>query len=248
MTTAALRLQEVSISLGARLVIPPLDVRVSPGEILTLMGPSGSGKSTLLSFIGGTLGRAFTATGRIWIGEHQVSALPPERRRIGMLFQDDLLFSHLSVGENLAFGLAARLRGRKARAACIEAALERAGLAGFAKRDPATLSGGQRARVAVLRVLLAEPRVLLLDEPFNKLDTALRAEFRRFVFEHAMAAGLPVLLVTHDAADAQGTAGAVMRIAANGDGVPVIEQVAQVACASSAPVAPAAASAGEACP
>ena len=210
--SGALRLEQVAISLAGRVLIPPLELCVMPGEVLTLMGPSGSGKSTLLSFLGGTLPGMFRASGRVWIGEREVTALAPQRRRIGILFQDDLLFPHLSVGENLALGLEASLRTRRARAQRIEAALAEAGLAGFAPRDPATLSGGQRARVALLRLLLAAPQALLLDEPFNKLDAALRAEFRRFVFAHAEAAGVPVLMVTHDAADAQAGGGVILEI------------------------------------
>lgn len=220
--SGSLRLEQVSIALEGRVLIPPLSVSVAPGEVLTLMGPSGSGKSTLLGVLCGTSAPVFSAAGRIWIGEREVTALPPERRRIGILFQDDLLFPHLSVGENLAFGLTASVRGRRLRAARIAAALAEAGLEGFAKRDPATLSGGQRARVALLRLLLAQPEALLLDEPFNKLDAPMRAEFRRFVFQHAAAAGLPVLMVTHDAADAGAAGGPVLQLAQAGDGAPIV--------------------------
>lgn len=218
MSDAALRLEDISIVLDDRVLIPPLTEQILPGTVLTLMGPSGSGKSTLLSFLGGTLTGPFRTAGRIWVGSREVTAVAAERRRIGTLFQDDLLFPHLTVGENLAFGLARTVRGRKARAARIAAVLTQAGLEGFAPRNPATLSGGQRARVALLRLLLAEPQVLLLDEPFNKLDTALRAEFRRFVFEHASAAALPVLLVTHDTADAEAAAGTVLSLRTDATG------------------------------
>ena len=217
-----LRLQQVSVALEGRMLIPSFSVQVRAGQVLTLMGPSGSGKSTLLSVLGGTVTSAFHASGRVWIGEREVTVLPPERRRIGILFQDDLLFPHLTVGENLAFGLAPAVRGRLARAARIDAALREAGLAGFAPRNPATLSGGQRARVALLRLLLADPEVLLLDEPFNKLDAAMRTDFRRFVFEHAKTAGLPVLMVTHDAADAEAARGPVLELRQAPDGTPVI--------------------------
>jgi len=174
------------------------------------MGPSGCGKSSLLSYLCGTLEPVFEASGEVWLDGVAIHELPPERRRVGILFQDDLLFPHLSVGENLAFALPPTVRGRRERGARIEAALREADLAGFARRDPATLSGGQRARVALMRTLLAEPRALLLDEPFGKLDRALRDRFRRFVFGHARAAGLPTLLVTHDEADAEAAAGAVV--------------------------------------
>ena len=204
------------------MLIPPFSVEVGAGQIVTLMGPSGSGKSTLLSVLGGTVAPVFRVAGRVWIGEREVTVLPPERRRIGILFQDDLLFPHLTVGENLAFGLAPSLRGRHARAARIDAALRDAGLTGFARRDPATLSGGQRARVALLRLLLADPEVLLLDEPFNKLDAAMRTDFRRFVFDHVKTAALPVLMVTHDEADAEAARGPVLELLQAPDGMPAI--------------------------
>jgi putative thiamine transport system ATP-binding protein len=128
------------------------------------------------------------------------------------LFQDDMLFPHLSVGENLAFALPRSVRPRRARRARIDAALSEAGLEGFAGRDPATLSGGQRARVALMRTLLAQPLALLLDEPFNKLDRDLRQRVRRFVFDHARRSALPTLLVTHDPADAEAAGGGVITL------------------------------------
>ncbi len=197
----ALRLECVAIDLGARALIPPLDLGIAAGECVTVMGPSGCGKSTLLALVAGTLDAAFRATGRVWIGDDDVTRLPPEARRIGIQFQDDLLFPHLSVAENLLFALTPRVTGRGPRRARVEQALAEAELAGFGDRDPATLSGGQRARVALMRTLLAEPRALLLDEPFNRLDAQLRGDFRRFVFEHAADRRLPTLLVTHDPAD-----------------------------------------------
>ncbi|MBS0420953.1 MAG: ATP-binding cassette domain-containing protein [Proteobacteria bacterium] len=217
--TVSLRLEHVAIHLARAELIAPLTLEIRPGQTVTVMGPSGSGKSTLLNFLCGTLPPAFTSAGRVWLGDRELTGLPAYRRRLGILFQDDLLFPHLSVGENLAFGLDSSVRGRAARAARIEAALAAAGLAGFAMRDPATLSGGQRARVSMLRTLLASPEALLLDEPFSKLDSALRSDFRRFVFEHAKEAALPVLLVTHDPADAEAAGGPIVElaVAANGE-------------------------------
>jgi len=206
-----LRLQSVSLYLGRTPLIENLTLHIEPTQVVTLMGESGVGKSTLLAFICGTLEPAFTARGRVTVDDTEITGLAPERRRVGILFQDDLLFPHLSVGDNLAFGLSPHSRGAERRAR-ISAALEEAGLAGFEARDPATLSGGQRARVALMRTLLAEPRVLLLDEPFSRLDAITRARFRAFVFDHARNRGIPTLMVTHDPDDARATGDRVVEL------------------------------------
>ncbi|MBA2675943.1 ATP-binding cassette domain-containing protein [Ramlibacter sp.] len=211
-TPQALALLAVSIRLHGRALIAPLDAAIAPGECLTLMGPSGSGKSTLLNYLAGTLPKVFEASGRVSVGDVDLTLLPPERRGVGILFQDDLLFPHLSVGGNLAFAMPAAIRASNERRDRVDAALKECGLDGLANRDPATLSGGQRARVALMRTLLALPRVLLLDEPFNKLDTRLRSDFREFVFSHARQHGLPTVLVTHDEDDAQAAAGRVITL------------------------------------
>lgn len=186
-----------------------LDTHIAPGTVLSLMGPSGIGKSTLLSLVIGTLPPVFKASGKVLLNGRDVTRLRPEARRIGILFQDDLLFPHLSVGQNLAFGLAA---GAKDRTARVDAALAEIGLAGFAERDPATLSGGQKARVALMRMLLSEPQALLLDEPFSRLDAALRGQMRGLVFDMARARGLPVLMVTHDPEDAEAAQGQLITL------------------------------------
>jgi len=189
-----------------------LDATVAPGEALTLMGPSGVGKSTLLAAIIGAVPPGFAVSGRVRVDGRDVTRLPVEARRIGIMLQHDALFPHLSVGGNLLFALPRAVRGRAARRARVEAALAGVGLAGFAGRDPATLSGGQRARVSLLRAMLAQPRALLLDEPFSGLDAGLRAQVRGLVFAQARAAALPVLLVTHDAADAEAAGGRVIAL------------------------------------
>lgn len=191
-------------------VLLSIDAVIRAGEVLTVMGPSGSGKSTLLAFVAGLLDPAFSAEGQVLLDGRDVTQLPPESRRIGLLFQDPLLFPHLSVASNLLFGVARNAPDRQKK---VSDALAAAGLEGYGARDPATLSGGERARVALLRVLLSEPHALLLDEPFSKLDLALRNEIRAFVFERVRAAGLPTLLVTHDAADADAAGGQVIHLA-----------------------------------
>jgi len=207
--SGTLTLEQLSIT-RAGVPLVALDLSVAPGEVLTIMGASGSGKSTALAAILGTLAPAFRMTGRILLSGRDVTALPLHKRRIGLLFQDDVLFPHLSVGDNLAFALPPQLGGRRARRAAVERALEQAGLPGFAPRDPATLSGGQRARVALMRTLLAEPCALLLDEPFSRLDADLRAQIRSFVLDRVRDQGLAAILVTHDAEDARAAAGRVV--------------------------------------
>ncbi len=205
-----LSLRQVSIAKdGAPLLSVTHDI--APGDVLTVMGPSGVGKSTLLAFITGTLAPAFTVTGEVWLDGQNITNAAPHQRRVGILFQDDLLFPHLSVGANLAFGLqpggsAVQRKGQ------IAEALEEVGLEGFEDRDPATLSGGQKARIALMRMLLSEPCGLLLDEPFSRLDAERRAQVRDMVFDRARARSLPVLMVTHDAEDAAAAGGVVINL------------------------------------
>ena len=208
-----LSLRDVAIMKdGAPLVA--LDRHIAPGEVLSVMGPSGVGKSTLLAFVTGTLAPAFTATGRVLLDGTDVTDTAPHRRQIGILFQDDLLFPHLSVGQNMAFGLTPG-GSRAERRARVEEALAEVDLAGYVDRDPATLSGGQKARVALMRMLLSDPRALLLDEAFSRLDAALRAQVRDLVFLRAKARSLPVLMVTHDAEDARAAGGEVVTLGQN---------------------------------
>ncbi|WP_235041281.1 ATP-binding cassette domain-containing protein [Vreelandella profundi] len=206
--SAPLRLEQISIALAGRELLA-VDATIAPGEVLTVMGPSGSGKSTLLAYIAGFLEREFTARGDVWLGERSLIKLPAEQRGIGLLFQDPLLFPHLSVAGNLRFGLPKRAQEKRQQ---VSQSLARVGLEGFEDRDPATLSGGQKARVALMRLLLSSPQAVLLDEPFSKLDTALRQETRSLVFSQLREAGLPALLVTHDHADADAAGGPVIEL------------------------------------
>lgn len=190
-----------TLSLGRRTLVEVARLSIGPGEIVTIAGPSGVGKSSLIAYIGGALDPAFTAVGTVSLNGRRVDGLPIERRRIGVLYQDDLLFAHMSVAENLSFAIPAG-GSRAERRQRVEAALEEADLVGYGPRDPATLSGGQGARVALMRALLAEPEALLLDEPFSRLDRALRGRIRAFTFDTLRRRGLPALLVTHDTEDA----------------------------------------------
>ncbi|MBK0327966.1 ATP-binding cassette domain-containing protein [Rhodobacteraceae bacterium F11138] len=205
MTLQLIRL-EIRVTDAAPL-FPPICLSVAPGQSATIMGRSGIGKSTLLDAIAGHLASAFCLTGQVRLNGRDILHLPPEARRIGLMFQDSMLFPHLSVGDNLAFGLARTVRGRGARRAAVEAALGQAGLEGMYDRDPASLSGGQKSRAALMRTLLAEPAALLLDEPFSKLDAALRQEMRSFTFRHIKARDIPALMVTHDPQDMEAAEG-----------------------------------------
>lgn len=203
-----LRLEKVAIRLAGKTLIE-IDATIASGQVLTVMGASGSGKSTLLAFIAGFLEPAFAASGRIVLCGRDITLLPAEARRTGLLFQDALLFPHMSVGENLVFAMPRDDGGRADRRNEAERALGEAGLDGFYDRDPATLSGGQKARAALARILLSRPQALLLDEPFSKLDASRRNSIREFVFATAKSRELPVLLVTHDAQDAEAAGGPI---------------------------------------
>jgi putative thiamine transport system ATP-binding protein len=209
-----LRLENVSIAIGPAKLFAPFTLSVGAGEIVTLMGPSGCGKSSLLAYIAGDLAAPLQGCGKIELSGKDLAMLRPEHRRVGRLFQDDLLFPHLTVGENLLFGMP---RGHRAeRRDLMLQALRRIELGGLENRDPATLSGGQRARASLMRALLAQPRCMLLDEPFNKLDQALRKATRAHVFDHLTQQAIPCLLVTHDIGDAPRN-GRIYRINSSGE-------------------------------
>ena len=207
-TSHRLQLQDVRLSLRGTLLLA-LDADVCGGEIVTVMGPSGAGKSSLLAWLAGFLAPAFSASGTVLLDRRNVLALPAEQRRIGLLFQDPLLFPHLSVGGNLRFALPAGKQDKDAR---VQAALVAVGLECYAARDPDTLSGGQKSRVALQRLLLSEPHAVLLDEPFSRLDASLRRDVRALVFSTLQRAGLPTLMVTHDPEDAEAAGGRIVQL------------------------------------
>ena len=193
-------IDQLSICLHNKALFDAINLTVNNGEIAAIMGPSGSGKSTLLSAISGTLPANFQIKGDIRLNGESLKTIPVEKRGVGILFQDDLLFPHLNVFDNLAFGLPAGL-SKQDKHKQLLAALASSKLEGFETRDVATLSGGQRARISLLRTLLSNPRLILLDEPFSKLDVQLRTQFRQRVFDQIKEYNIPALLVTHDEQD-----------------------------------------------
>lgn len=188
-----------SLTVAGRRLIHDLRVAVPAGAVHTLMGDSGSGKSSLLAALCGTAASAVVFDGEVRLGGERIDTLPTRQRGIAILFQDDLLFAHMTVRENLLFAVPPGPRAE--REAAVAQALLDLELPGMADADPATLSGGQRSRVSLVRALLARPRALLLDEPFARLDAGLRARMREFVFGTVRSRGIPALLVTHDAGD-----------------------------------------------
>jgi len=187
-----------------------INENVGGGEVLTIMGPSGSGKSTFLNWLVGMLPEDFQANGELHLNEQDISNTASHLRHIGLLYQDPLLFPHLSVEGNIAFAMP---KGeKKERRQTITEALKQVGLEGMGQRSPNSLSGGQQARVALLRVLLSQPKAILLDEPFSKLDSQLRQEIRELVFEQIKLYNIPAIMVTHDESDAVAAKGKVITL------------------------------------
>jgi iron(III) transport system ATP-binding protein len=199
MNETAVHCQELNKSFGSNHIVKNCSIAVESGSILALLGPSGCGKTTTLRLIAGF---EQLDQGRVEIGGMVVADgrfhLPPEKRRVGMVFQDYAIFPHLSVAQNIAFGLG---RGAKAKAQ-LEAALALVGLEELAQQMPHELSGGQQQRVALARALAPEPAALLLDEPFSNLDTALRVQVRREVRGLLKESRTTAVFVTHDQEEA----------------------------------------------
>lgn len=200
--TGASRIQfeDVSVSYGGLTVLRDFNLTVHPGEIVALIGPSGSGKTTALRAVAGFVR---PSTGRILIGDRDVTDLPPYDRKIGMVVQNYALFPHMRVEENVAFGLRAQGVERRLIAGRVAECLELVGMARYAKRLPRELSGGQQQRVAIARALAVKPQVLLLDEPLSALDTQIRRSMVEEIAKlHRDLPELTVLYVTHDQSEA----------------------------------------------
>jgi len=192
---SSLRLTGLRRRLGGNPILDGLSLTIASGEFAALIGPSGSGKTTLLRLIAG-LDRPDAGT--VAIDETDATLLPPERRGVAMVFQQPLLFPHLTVAENVGFGLKMRGVPTVEMSREVDSALDQVQLGGYGGRYPAQLSGGQQQRAALARALVVQPRILLLDEPFSQLDPGLRAEMRSLLLGLQRRSGITTLLVTHD--------------------------------------------------
>ncbi|MFD0368738.1 ABC transporter ATP-binding protein [Streptomyces sp. NPDC127114] len=197
---SGIRFDGVSVAYHGHTVLDSLDLTVEPGEVMALLGPSGSGKTTALRAVAGFVR---PVSGRVFIGDRDVTGLPPHKRGIGMVVQQYALFPHMRVEDNVAFGLKAQKAPKDGIPGRVAEALEMTGMAAYAKRYPRELSGGQQQRVAIARALAIRPNVLLLDEPLSALDAQLRsgmlAELARL---HRELPEVSVLYVTHDQVEA----------------------------------------------
>jgi sulfate transport system ATP-binding protein len=202
---AGLRIELAGIakSFGAQPILRGVDLTIAPGELIALLGPSGSGKTTLLRIVAGL---EAADGGRLWFGAQDAAKLRVQDRRIGFVFQSYALFRHMTVFDNVAYGLQVRSRGarppRPEIARRVRDLLDLMQLEGLEARHPAQLSGGQRQRVALARALAIEPQALLLDEPFGALDAKVRKDLRRWLREIHQRTGVTTVFVTHDQAEA----------------------------------------------
>ena len=204
-----LELKNICKRYGARVLANGVSLRVAPGEIVALLGASGSGKSSLLKIIAGL---EKPDAGSVWMNGVDITQLPPEQRGFALMFQDFALFPHLSVLDNVAFGLVEQRVPRALARERALAILALFGLVDHARHKIWTLSGGEQQRVALARALITAPRALLLDEPFSALDAELRTSLQKEFAQRIAAAGMATLLVTHDEAEARAMAGRGMRL------------------------------------
>ncbi|MCT4333174.1 ABC transporter ATP-binding protein [Paracoccus sp. YLB-12] len=199
MTKGSVRFENVAKRYGEVTALKPLTLDIAPGTLCTLLGPSGCGKTTTLRLIAGL---ESASEGRILIGGEDVTNLSATYRRVSMVFQSYALFPHMTVAENVAYGLTVKRMPRREAQSRAEAGLEMVGLTGFGDRLPSELSGGQQQRVAVARAIVLEPEVLLLDEPLSNLDAKLRRHVREEIRQIQQRLGLTAVYVTHDQEEA----------------------------------------------
>jgi putative spermidine/putrescine transport system ATP-binding protein len=196
---ATVRLASITKHYGATVAVDALDLEVADGEMVTLLGPSGCGKTTTLRMIAGLIE---PTDGRVYFDADDVTFLPPRKRNIGFVFQSPALFPHLSVADNVAFGLSVKGAKKDAIRDRVDEMLAMVGLSGYGGRLPAQLSGGQQQRVALARVLATDPRVLLFDEPLSALDRNLRDTLKYSILDLQRRTGKTAVYVTHDQSEA----------------------------------------------
>ncbi|HUM82266.1 MAG TPA: ABC transporter ATP-binding protein [Lachnospiraceae bacterium] len=194
-----IHLENISKSFGDKLILDDLDLVIHENEFVTLLGPSGCGKTTSLRILGGF---EMPDKGRVIFDGKDITNLPPNRRQLNMVFQNYALFTHMSVAENIAFGLKIKKKSQSYISDKIKYALKLVNLEGFEKRSPATLSGGQQQRIAIARAIVNEPRVLLLDEPLGALDLKLRQDMQYELIRLKNELGITFVYVTHDQQEA----------------------------------------------
>jgi sulfate/thiosulfate transport system ATP-binding protein len=195
----SIQLEQVNKAFGSQPVVRDFTLQIETGELFVLLGASGSGKSTLLRMIAGL---AEVDSGKILLNDTDVTHLPPQQRGTGFVFQNYSLFRHMTVAQNIGFGLSIRRTRRQVRAQRVNELLDLIDLSGYGERLPTQLSGGQQQRVALARALAYQPSVLLLDEPFGALDVKIRAQLRQNLREIHKRLGLTAILVTHDQEEA----------------------------------------------
>jgi ABC-type Fe3+/spermidine/putrescine transport system ATPase subunit len=196
---ATVRLASITKRYGTTVAVDHLDLEVANGELVTLLGPSGCGKTTTLRMIAGLIE---PTDGRIYFDADDVTFVPPRKRNIGFVFQTPALFPHLSVADNVAFGLSVKGAKKDAIRARVDEMLAMVGLSGYGERLPAQMSGGQQQRVALARVLATDPRVLLFDEPLSALDRNLRDTLKYSILDLQRRTGKTAVYVTHDQSEA----------------------------------------------
>ena len=196
---AFIQFDRVSKTFGEVNVVENLELSVGRGEFLSLLGPSGSGKTTILMMMAGFV---TPTSGRIFLDERAIEAMPPHKRDLGVVFQSYALFPHMTIAENVAFPLKMRSVGKAARDEKVRHALDMVHLGALADRRPAQLSGGQQQRIALARALVYEPKVVLLDEPLGALDKQLREEMQLELREIHRSLGVTMIFVTHDQSEA----------------------------------------------
>ena len=199
MTKGSVRFESVTKLFGDVVALKPLDLDIAPGTLVTLLGPSGCGKTTTLRLVAGL---EPPSSGRILIGGEDVTHLSATYRKVSMVFQSYALFPHMTVAENVAYGLTVKKVNKSEARARAEEGLAMVGLEGFGDRLPSELSGGQQQRVAVARAIVLEPEVLLLDEPLSNLDAKLRRHVREEIRQIQQRLNLTALYVTHDQEEA----------------------------------------------